>query len=126
MSATALVTGAGRGLGAAIARLAAHRGYRVGVLDLDGAAAERVGRDLPDAVALTADTRDEAAVEAALDRLGDAPDLVVCNAGIVRFGPLLDLDLADWRADRRRESHGNFRGRPGRRDGGCPAGRSSL
>ena len=95
---TVLVTGAGHGLGEAIARLAAARGARVGVLDLDGDAAAAVAADLPGAVALQADTTDEAAVEAALDALGEVPDGVVCNAGIVRFGPLRDLSLADWRA----------------------------
>jgi NAD(P)-dependent dehydrogenase (short-subunit alcohol dehydrogenase family) len=40
---------------------------------------------------------DEAAVDAALDRFG-VPDVVVNNAGIVRFGPLLDLAADDWRA----------------------------
>ena len=37
-------------------------------------------------------------VEAALDAFGDTPDAWVNNAGIVRFGPLLDHDPADWRA----------------------------
>ena len=57
-------------------------------------------------VALTADTTDEAAVDAALDRFatatgrppGDGPDALVANAGIVRFGPLLDATVDDWRA----------------------------
>lgn len=95
---TTLVTGAGHGLGEAIARLAGERGHRVGVLDLDGEAAARVASSLPDAVALQADTTDEGAVGAALDELGEPPDGLVCNAGIVRFGPLRDLALADWRA----------------------------
>lgn len=93
-----LVTGAGRGIGEAIARDVASRGARVGVLDLDGEAAARVAADLLDAVALEADTTDEEAVTGALDLLGEAPDGVVCNAGIVRFGPLRDLSVADWRA----------------------------
>jgi NAD(P)-dependent dehydrogenase (short-subunit alcohol dehydrogenase family) len=95
---TVLVTGAGHGLGEAIARLAAARGARVGVLDLDGEAAAAVAADLPGAVALQADTTDESAVVSALDELGDVPDGVVCNAGIVRFSPLRELELADWRA----------------------------
>ena len=51
---------------------------------------------------MTADTTDEHQVEAALDRFaevtGGPPDALVCNAGIVRFAPLLDLDVDDWRA----------------------------
>jgi len=49
-------------------------------------------------VALGADISDESAVEVALDRLGRAPRLVVNNAGIVRFGPLLDLDQDAFRS----------------------------
>ena len=92
-----IVTGAGTGLGAAIAEAAVLDGHRVGVLDIDRAAAsataERIG-----AVALTADTSDARAIEAALDVFGDVPDVVVNDAGIVRFGPLLDVTEADWRA----------------------------
>lgn len=101
---TVVVTGAGHGLGTAIARAAAADGWTVGALDLDGDAAARTADGLGGrGVALTADTTDEHAVEAALDRLAEAtgraaPDAVVCNAGIVRFGPLLDASLDDWRA----------------------------
>ena len=104
---TVVVTGAAGGLGAAIAAAAAGAGWMVGVLDRDGDAAVRVAATLGDrGVALAADTTDEAAVDAALDRFamatggaaGDGPDALVANAGIVRFGPLLDATLADWRA----------------------------
>lgn len=101
---TVVVSGAGHGLGAAIARAAAAAGFTVGALDRDTDAAGQTAAGLGDrGVALTADTTDEAAVESALDRLADAtgrpaPDAVVCNAGIVRFGPLLDTPVADWRA----------------------------
>ena len=44
---------------------------------------------LPEAVAFAADVTDEAAIEAVLDAFGDVPDVLVNNAGIVRFGPLL-------------------------------------
>lgn len=99
---TAIVTGAARGIGAAIARLAAERGHRVGVLDVDGDGARAVAAELPGALPLVAATDDEPAVLAAFDGFAaatgrKAPDLVVCNAGIVRFGPLADLSLADWR-----------------------------
>lgn len=99
---TVVVTGAGAGIGAGIAAAAARSGWRVGVLDLDGDAAARTAAAIgSDAVALAADTSDQAGVERALDRFAQqtarpAPDAIVCNAGTVRFGPLLDLDLADW------------------------------
>lgn len=97
-----LVTGAGSGLGTAIAATAREAGWAVGVLDRDRAAAEQVASRLgPGATPLAADVTDEAALEAALDDFeraaGATPDAVVCNAGVVRFGPLLDLDEADWR-----------------------------
>jgi len=99
-----VVTGAGRGLGAAIAGAAGSAGWIVGVLDRDGASAERVAQEIGGgAVALAADTTDEGALDAALDDFGEAtgraaPDGLVWNAAIVRFGPLLALDAADWRA----------------------------
>ncbi len=92
-----IVTGAGHGIGAEIARVAASAGYRVGVLDINAVNAEQVAGELPDAVALVASTSDSAAMEAALDAFG-TPDALVNNAGIVRFSPLLDHLESDWRA----------------------------
>ncbi len=97
-----VVTGAGRGMGAAIARALAAD-WVVGVLDRDADAASTTARSIGSgAVPLVADTTDEAGFDAALDRfaevVGDAPRGLVANAGIVRFGPLLDLEVADWRS----------------------------
>jgi NAD(P)-dependent dehydrogenase (short-subunit alcohol dehydrogenase family) len=80
-----LVTGGAQGIGAAIAAAGRVAGYRVGVLDVD----ERAD--------FVASAADPAAVEAALDAFG-TPDVVVNNAGIVRFGRLLDIAVEDWRA----------------------------
>ncbi len=97
-----LVTGAAAGLGEAIAAAAARDGWTVGVLDRDPHRAEVVAAAIG-GIALAADTTDEGAIDAALDLLAErtgvvAPDALVANAGIVRFGSLLDLDVADWRA----------------------------
>jgi NAD(P)-dependent dehydrogenase (short-subunit alcohol dehydrogenase family) len=82
-----VVTGGARGIGAAIAATALARGYRVTVLDLDVSGA-------PAGVeAVACSVTDEAAVDAALHAAG-TPDVVVNNAGIVRFGPLTDLDVS--------------------------------
>lgn len=86
-----IVTGAGSGIGAAIAAAAARAGDRVGVLDVTPPIGPIPGTEL-----LQASICDGAAVEAALERFG-TPDVVVNNAGIVRFGPLVDLREDDWR-----------------------------
>lgn len=93
-----IVTGGANGIGAAICREAARRGARVGVLDVDAGGAERLASELPGAVPLPAAVNDEPAVLKAFDTFGDTPDVVVNNAGIVRFGPLADLSVEDWRA----------------------------
>lgn len=94
---TALVTGAAAGIGRAIAELAAARGYRVAVVDIDAASAEATAATLPNAIGIGADVRDPGQVARAFDALREAPQLVVNNAGIVRFGPLLEHSLEDWR-----------------------------
>lgn len=96
---TAIVTGGAHGLGAAICRRAVAAGYRVGVLDVKRADCEALVAALPAGghVALEADVTNEAQVAAAFDEFGAIPDLVVNNAGIVRFGPLVEHSIADFR-----------------------------
>ena len=95
---TMIVTGGATGLGRSIAETASDQGYRIGVLDIDGDGAAAVAALLADGVPLTASVTDEEQVEAALDVFGAIPDVLVNNAGIVRFGPLVDLSLEDWQA----------------------------
>lgn len=87
-----IVTGGARGLGAAIARAAAADGYRVGVIDV-----EPVGWNGYDVTPMIASVADEHAIEEAFARFG-TPDVVVNNAGIVRFGPLLEHTVDDFRS----------------------------
>jgi NAD(P)-dependent dehydrogenase (short-subunit alcohol dehydrogenase family) len=94
---TAIVTGAGGGLGAVIAQRAAADGYRVGVLDIDAEKAHAVARELHGAVALSADVTDEQAVVRAVDAFGAVPDLLVNNAAIMTFGPLIGQSVAGFR-----------------------------
>ena len=98
----ALVTGAGSGIGKAIAHRLAAEGACVVVADIDGASAATVAEELggPDvAVAVTVDVTDEAQVvdafRAAVLAFGGV-DLVVNNAGLSISKPLLETTLADW------------------------------
>ena len=87
-----VVTGGARGLGAAIARTAAERGYDVVTIDV-----EPVMWSFPNVTSRVASVADEDAIEAIFDEIC-LPDVVVNNAGIVRFAPLVDLAAQDFRA----------------------------
>jgi NAD(P)-dependent dehydrogenase (short-subunit alcohol dehydrogenase family) len=87
---TAVVTGAGSGLGRAIAAELIERGYRVHVTDVDAAAADRAAAELGEAARGTAlDVRDEAACRGLADSIGRSKglDLWVNNAGVFFSGP---------------------------------------
>ncbi|OKI49646.1 bifunctional rhamnulose-1-phosphate aldolase/short-chain dehydrogenase [Micromonospora sp. CB01531] len=98
----ALVTGAGSGIGRAIAHRLAAEGACVVVTDRDAAAAETVAGELggPDvAVAVPVDVTDAAAVAAAVRAAVLAYgglDLVVNNAGLSLSKSLLETTEADW------------------------------
>lgn len=97
---TALVTGASRGIGAATARALAACGARVVLVARNAAALEALAADLgPDAIAAPCDLLDTAAAERMTAdvraTVGDAPDIVVSNAGIFELAPLdaMSVDL---------------------------------
>ncbi|TCK26383.1 SDR family NAD(P)-dependent oxidoreductase [Pseudonocardia endophytica] len=93
----AVVTGAAGGIGSVIARSAIGAGYRVAAWDIDAEGLAYLATELGDALTTAVvDVGDQAAVEEAAAALPEAPRLVVNNAGVVRFGPLLDLTVADW------------------------------
>lgn len=86
----ALVTGASRGIGAAVTRSLHEAGARVALVSRSG---DDLGLD--GALGLECDVRDRAAVEAAVaqavERFGRL-DVVVANAGVGAYGPFLELD----------------------------------
>jgi len=99
---TALVTGAARGIGLAIASRLAADGARVAVLDLDAQGAEAAARQVGGgAIALVADVTKAADVDASVQRVVDAwgrLDILVNNAGITgRSFPIWELSDEDWR-----------------------------
>ena len=87
----ALVTGAGSGIGAELARRLAARGMRLALIDVDGERLEAVAAGIRGAETAVADVRDGEALTAAIDdlaaRLGGI-DVAVANAGIATGGPL--------------------------------------
>lgn len=101
----ALVTGATRGLGRAIATRLAAEGASVAILGRDikasrATAAELSGTGSP-CYAVAGDVTDPASVERAVGKaqniLGPV-DILVTNAGIGIIGPVAEADPADWRA----------------------------
>jgi 3-oxoacyl-[acyl-carrier protein] reductase len=102
---TAIVTGAARGIGAAIAKRLSDDGFAVAVLDLDEAACKTVVDEIEAsggrALAVGADVADEQAVDAAVDRVArelGAPTVLVNNAGITRDNLLFKMSADEWDA----------------------------
>jgi NAD(P)-dependent dehydrogenase (short-subunit alcohol dehydrogenase family) len=96
----AIVTGAGRGLGAAIAAAYGVEGATVIVSDIDIAAAAKIAGSIPNASALACDVRRPEQVEAlvghAVSRHGRL-DVMVPNAGVANISPLAQMSYEQWR-----------------------------
>jgi 3-oxoacyl-[acyl-carrier protein] reductase len=99
----AIVTGAGRGIGAATAKLLARAGAHVALLDLDGAGATRtaeaIGLGGKEALPFEVDVTDGFAIERTFDRVVEEwgrLDVLVNNAGLVRDSRLEEVTDKDW------------------------------
>ena len=112
---TAIVTGAARGIGAAIAKRLSNDGFAVAVLDLDETACNAVVDEINatggKALAVGVDVSDEQAVETAVGRVAEelgAPTVLVNNAGITRDNLLFKMTADDWDAVMNVHLRGSF------------------
>jgi meso-butanediol dehydrogenase / (S,S)-butanediol dehydrogenase / diacetyl reductase len=95
-----LVTGAGSGIGEAVARRFVAQGAKVGITGRRAEPLERLAKEIG-AIALPGDITDAAAIAKAVDRLvGNygGLDIVVSNAGIAVVGNIEEIDDAGWSA----------------------------
>ncbi|MEY4472742.1 MAG: hypothetical protein RL671_1046 [Pseudomonadota bacterium] len=103
----AVITGAGSGMGAAMARLFAKAGMKVVVADIDLATAETVAAEIAaaggEAIAVRCDVSSQDEVQTMADRAWDhfgTVNVLINNAGIVpsgRYRPIWEFPLEDWR-----------------------------
>jgi 2-keto-3-deoxy-L-fuconate dehydrogenase len=111
----ALVTGAGSGIGEAIARVFARQGAQVVVGDVQREAAEQVAQSIiadgGTALALAFDVSDEEQVQATMSKIAGELgrlNILVNNAGVSHVGNLLETSVEDWERVMRVNARGVF------------------
>ena len=99
----AVITGAGSGIGAALARACAAEAMKVVVADLDQSRADAVAKSIDGVAEAALPIAVDVADPASVDRLADevskafgAPDLLCNNAGVSPFGLLWEFAPVDW------------------------------
>jgi NAD(P)-dependent dehydrogenase (short-subunit alcohol dehydrogenase family) len=108
-----VITGAARGIGEKVARLAAARGARVALIGLEPDRLRNLADDLgPSASWWEADVRDGTALRSAIDGCAETMggiDIVVANAGIVAYGTVQHADEASFERVLDINLNGSFR-----------------
>lgn len=111
----ALVTGAGRGIGEAIARALSEAGATLVVADIDRELADNVARSLSDlqrrSLAVEVDAGDVPSIQRMVDRTMETfgkIDILVSNAGVTRRADIMDITEADWDRIHRVNAKGVF------------------
>ena len=100
----AIVTGAGQGIGRAIARRLARDGFAMAIIDINTVAVEEVKKELEDlgrnVLALTADLTKLDEIQKAIDLSAEWGQIAVLvnNAGRVLITPFLEISEAEWDA----------------------------
>ena len=97
---TALITGAGRGIGFAFAKAYVREGARVAIADIDMARAQSAAAEIGDAaVAIKMDVTDQASIDAGIaatvDALGQI-DILINNAAIFTAAPIDEITREDY------------------------------
>src|SRR5487761_1353079 len=110
-----LVTGAGAGIGRATALAMAAAGATVAAADIDLASAERTAAEAATnarrAIAIEADCGDVASIDRMVTRAVaefGRLDVIVNNAGVTRYAPIMELGEADWDRIHRVNAKGVF------------------
>ena len=93
---TAVITGGAAGLGADVARRLSEAGYRIGIFDLGAERVAQTASEIDNAVGIEADVTSPEQIAAAFEAFGETPDLLVNNAGIVRFGAMEAQSVQDY------------------------------
>jgi len=93
---TAIVTGAGAGIGKAICQKLSQNNYRVGMLDLNEENVNEASKVIKNSVPLHGDVTNQESIKKTFEKFGEIPDLLVNNVGIVLFGPLEEHSVEDY------------------------------